>query len=139
MRPYTWVCIYLFRIAINSNLTCIHASLWGNPKHLQQLATALRQAYSDDSLQLLVAERNAGNSTYDGIELGGERVTREVEDEITKLEKGGKKVTKLSMIGYSLGGLVARYAIGLLYSAGLFDKIQPMVSTTTGVPHKLEY
>lgn len=74
-----------------------------------------------------MAKRNTGNSTYDGIELGGERVTHEIEDEIAAIQKSGRKVTKLSMIGYSLGGLVARYAIGLLYAAKVFDKIQPVV------------
>ena len=118
-------------------LMLLSISLWGNPKHLQQLASALRQAYPDDFLQLLVAKRNAGNSTYDGIELGGERVTKEIEDEIEELEKDGRKVTKLSMVGYSLGGLVARYAVGLLYSTGLFEKIQPMVRISTYVRYKI--
>ena len=35
---------------------------------------------------------------------------------------------KICVVGYSLGGLVARYAIGLLYSRGWFDKIEPVVS-----------
>lgn len=74
-----------------------------------------------------MAKRNSGNHTYDGIELGGERVTREIEDEIEALAAEGKTVTKLSLVGYSLGGLVARYAIGLLYSRGWFDKIEPVV------------
>ena len=44
-----------------------------------------------------------------------------------ELEKQGKKVTKISVIGYSLGGLVARYAIGLLYTKGYFDRMEPVV------------
>ena len=39
------------------------------------------------------------------------------------------------MVGYSLGGLVARYTIGLLYSRGLFDKIEPVNFTTFATPH----
>ena len=39
------------------------------------------------------------------------------------------------MIGYSLGGLVARYAIGLLFSKGLFEHIQPVNFTTFASPH----
>jgi hypothetical protein len=31
------------------------------------------------------------------------------------------------MVGYSLGGLIARYAIGLLHHRGIFDRIQPVV------------
>ncbi|KAI4122669.1 MAG: hypothetical protein LQ347_006427, partial [Umbilicaria vellea] len=39
------------------------------------------------------------------------------------------------MVGYSLGGLVARYAIGLLHSKGWFDKLEPINFTTFASPH----
>lgn len=42
---------------------------------------------------------------------------------------------KISIVGYSLGGLVARYAIGLLYHKGLFDKVEPVNFTTFASPH----
>jgi hypothetical protein len=32
----------------------------------------------------------------------------------------------MSMAGYSMGGLVARYAIGLLYKRGVFDRVRPI-------------
>jgi len=32
--------------------------------------------------------------------------------EVEKLEKDGKVVTRFSVMGYSLGGLVARYLVG---------------------------
>lgn len=80
-------------------------------------------------LHTLVAKSNSGNFTYDGIELGGERVSQEIEEEIEKLGRAGHKVTRLSLVGYSLGGLVARYAIGLLDNKGLFKDIQTVVST----------
>lgn len=38
-------------------------------------------------------------------------------------------------MGYSLGGLVARYAIGLLEANGTFDRIQPVNFTTFASPH----
>jgi esterase/lipase len=95
---------------------------------LEHLAGALKNAYPDELLEILVAEKNIGNSTYDGIELGAERVTKEIEDHIAKLKEDGKRVEKLSISGYSLGGVVARYVIGLLYTRGIFDTVQPMVS-----------
>ncbi|KAI9673922.1 MAG: hypothetical protein M1817_002128 [Caeruleum heppii] len=113
----------------------VYPNLWGNPKHLDYLATTLRAHFPDPHLHILVARRNAGSFTYDGIELGAERVTHEIEDEIESLRKSGKKVKKLSIVGYSLGGLVARYVIGLLYSAGVFDDIQPVNFTTFATPH----
>jgi len=39
------------------------------------------------------------------------------------------------MFGYSLGGLVARYSIGLLFSNGWFDRIEPINFTTFASPH----
>lgn len=110
-------------------------SLWGSPSHLNQLVKALHTVYPGDQLHTLVTKRNSGNFTYDGIETGGERVTHEVEDEILSLEKEDKIVTKISVVGYSLGGLIARYAIGLLYSKGYFDHITPTNFTTFATPH----
>lgn len=51
------------------------------------------------------------------------------------MEKDGTDIKKLSMVGYSLGGLIARYAIGLLYSGGWFDKLEPVNFTTFASPH----
>jgi hypothetical protein len=73
--------------------------------------------------------------TYDGIEVGGERVAREIEDKLDELSRYGYKITRFSIVGYSLGGLVARYAIGLLYHKGYFDKITPVNFTTFVTPH----
>lgn len=91
------------------------------------MAKSLRAKHPKDNLHILVAKRNSGSFTYDGIELGGERVCQEIEEEIEKLAKSGQDIKRLSIVGYSLGGLVARYAVGLLDSKGFFEKIKPMV------------
>ena len=109
--------------------------LWGNPKHLSYLSSALRGKHAEDRLHILVAKTNRDNYTYDGIDLGAERVTQEIEDYIRDLEKEGKQVKKISIVGYSLGGLLARYAMGLLYSRGYFDRIKPVNFTTFATPH----
>jgi hypothetical protein len=84
---------------------------------------------------VLVTERNAGSFTYDGIDTGGERVAHEIEERLRELAEAGHDIQKISVIGYSLGGLIARYAIGLLYSKGLFEKITPVNFTTFATPH----
>jgi dienelactone hydrolase len=101
--------------------------LWGNPAHLKSVSDSLRERFAEDTVEILVAKRNAGSFTYDGVDTGGERVASEVEQKLDELAKNGQDIKKISIIGYSLGGLVARFAIGLLYSRGLFEKIQPMV------------
>lgn len=88
------------------------------------IAKSLRDRYSKDELHLLLAKRNRGKFTYDGIERGGERVCAEIEDQIRDIEDKGGKVKKLSIIGYSLGGLVARYAVGLLHVKGILDSVE---------------
>ncbi|KAF2014935.1 lipase/serine esteras-like protein [Aaosphaeria arxii CBS 175.79] len=109
--------------------------LWGNPEHLKNLSAALRERYAEDKLHIFIPKRNAGSFTYDGIELGGERVAHEIEEHLEELNKNGNNIKKISVIGYSLGGLISRYAIGLLYHRGLFDKIQPINFTTFATPH----
>lgn len=57
--------------------------MWGNPGHLAELARIIRETYASpgpDGIQLevLLAETNREESTYDGIDWGGERVAKEV-------------------------------------------------------------
>lgn len=94
---------------------------------MAQIAKSLRAKYSADKLHLLLAKRNSGSFTYDGIERGGERVCAEIEEELRLIEEKGGKITKLSIVGYSLGGLVSRYAVGLLHSKGILDTVECMV------------
>ncbi|KAJ5130410.1 uncharacterized protein N7515_006449 [Penicillium bovifimosum] len=109
--------------------------LWGNPSHLDYIASALKDRYSDDDLYILCPKANSGNYTYDGIELGGERLVHEIEETLESLAEKGQKITKISMVGYSLGGLLARYAIGLLNAQGWLDKLEPINFTTFATPH----
>ncbi|SLM41011.1 Domain of unknown function DUF676, lipase-like [Lasallia pustulata] len=109
--------------------------LWGSPKHLSYMATALRDRYRDQGIHVLLPKSNEGHRTYDGIEIAGERVTQEIEDALEDLARSGQHITKISMVGYSLGGLVARYAIGLLHSKGYFSKLRPINFTTFATPH----
>lgn len=120
-------------------LTDCARRLWGNPNHLQVMAKSLRAKYPEDNLHILVAKRNSGNFTYDGIDRGGERVCQEIEEELEKLAKAGQEIKRISLVGYSLGGLVARYAIGLLYSKGYFDKIVPVVSSLRILPTQVTW
>ncbi len=99
------------------------------------MSTSLREKFPEDQLQILVAKSNAGSFTYDGVDTGGERVANEVEQKLEELARDGHEIKKISFIGYSLGGVISRYAIGLLYHRGLFERIQPVNFTTFATPH----
>lgn len=98
------------------------------------MVSALKEKHGD-GLHILVAKRNAGPFTYDGIELGGERLAHEVEETLGTLTDEGYCIRKLSIVGYSLGGLVARYAIGLLDARGWFETLEPVNFATFATPH----
>ncbi|KAG2447611.1 hypothetical protein HYH02_007531 [Chlamydomonas schloesseri] len=56
---------------------------------------------------------------------------------MAELAKQGKPVTRLSMIGYSMGGLMNRYTAGKLYAEGVFDEggVTPVNFITVATPH----
>lgn len=87
------------------------------------------------SVRTLLVQSNKEASTYDGIDWGGERVADEVQEEIERLAGEGTKVTKLSVVGYSLGGLVGRYLLGVLHQRDLFKTITPVNFFTVATPH----
>jgi hypothetical protein len=108
-------------------------SFWGTPDHLRYVRDTLEAQHPE--VHILVVKSNESNNTYDGVDIGGERVTHEIENEVASLEKQGAKLKKISITGYSLGGLVSRYAVGLLYKNGFFDKYEPVNFTTFASPH----
>ncbi|KAL5705951.1 hypothetical protein ACHQM5_024174 [Ranunculus cassubicifolius] len=57
------------------------------------------------------SERNSSMMTFDGVDIMGERLA----EEVTSLVNHRPKLQKISFVAHSLGGLVARYAIGRLY------------------------
>jgi hypothetical protein len=101
---------------------------------MASVAKALRAQYPPEQVYILLAKRNSGSFTYDGIELGGERVCLEIEEELEVIKSKGGNIKKISIVGYSLGGLVARYAIGLLFARGVLDKLECMNFTAFASP-----
>ncbi|KAL6191618.1 hypothetical protein ACLB2K_038008 [Fragaria x ananassa] len=65
------------------------------------------------------SECNSSRLTFDGVDLMGERLAKEVLAVVRKRSE----VRKISFVAHSLGGLVARYAIGRLYEP--FPKPEP--------------
>lgn len=88
-----------------------------------------------DRLLVYKTGSHSGYLTYDGIDVNGKRITDEILEQTRQVTENGDVVTKLSIIGYSLGGLISRYAIGILHKQGFFDKIEPVNFITFCTPH----
>ncbi|KAJ6581475.1 putative serine esterase-domain-containing protein [Mycena capillaripes] len=115
-------------------LVLVHG-MWGNPGHLAELNRIITETIPDPTLHVLNAETNKEDSTYDGIDWGGERVAEEIMAEVDKLQKEGRTVTRFSITGYSLGGLVSRYVVGILRQRGFFENVTPVNFNTIATPH----
>lgn len=82
------VFFFLFLFPITFTMVALHLlvlihGMWGSPVHLSELNRIVQETHSDPSaegvgLRVLVAETNREESTYDGIDWGGERVAKEV-------------------------------------------------------------
>ncbi|RIB28761.1 putative serine esterase-domain-containing protein [Gigaspora rosea] len=101
---------YRFTINLVNLIYYFLFRLWGNPGHLKYLMDQLIAKYKD-RIHIINEEVKYIN------------------------DKNLYKVSKVSFVGYSLGGLIARYAIGVLYNQGIFNNIKPMFFTTIATPH----
>lgn len=124
-------------------LVAIHG-MWGSPSHLASTARVIEEVKGGKDqlvdagapdLHVLVAATNANDHTYDGIDNGGERVAQEIYEEIDKLSAEGRTVIRFSVCGYSMGGLIGRYLLGILHTRNFFDTVTPVNFTTFATPH----
>nr|GAT45193.1 predicted protein [Mycena chlorophos] len=117
------------------HLLVITHGMWGNPNHVGELERVVKEQHPGDDLHVLRPQTSREENTYDGIDWNGERVVTEIVDEIASLAAQGRTVTRFSITGYSLGGLVARYVVGILRQRNFFDTITPVNFNTIATPH----
>ncbi|KAI7874337.1 putative serine esterase-domain-containing protein [Mucor mucedo] len=116
------------------SLVVLSHGLWGVKKHMLYIEQKLQAKYGD-SIYILNAGVNEAKYSYDGIDICGRRLAQEIESTVVRLGKNGTQVTRFSIIGYSLGGLITRYTIGLLAQRGFFGAIQPDYYVSFATPH----
>ncbi|KAJ3158761.1 hypothetical protein HDU86_002441 [Geranomyces michiganensis] len=115
------------------HLVVIQHGLWGKPAHMGSVEAKLRARFPSDELETFNYAGNSNTLTYDGVDVCGARLADAV---IARLEDPElPKVNRLSFIGYSLGGLITRYAIGIIEARGLFDLITPANYISVAAPH----
>ncbi|KAF1798161.1 putative serine esterase-domain-containing protein [Mucor lusitanicus] len=115
-------------------LVVLSHGLWGVKGHMGFIEKKLIDKYGD-KIHVLNSSVNEAKFSYDGVDICGERLAEDVESTVVRLGKNGKQVKKISMIGYSLGGLIVRYAIGHLGQKGFFNTIEPACFVTFATPH----
>ncbi|KAI3513943.1 hypothetical protein L1887_12186 [Cichorium endivia] len=90
-----------------------------------------------DKVVVHCSECNSSTLTFDGVDRMGERLA----EEVLAVTKRWPEVSKISFVAHSLGGLVARYAIGKLYENenfpvnGRIAGLQPVNFITVATPH----
>jgi len=126
------------------HLHVLHHGMWGNSSHLAEAARLLQERFpkpakgtqsSEPEVEILVCQSNHEEGTYDGIDWGAERAVEEIDERIRAIEHSDRKVTRFSITGYSLGGLVSRYIVGILYHRRFFDTVAPINFSTIATPH----
>eukprot|EP00250_Pteridium_aquilinum_P012776 c20936_g1_i3 orf=209-1144(+) len=103
-----------FRASVQSSakhLIIMVNGIVGSANNWKFAADQFRSKFGSEVL-VHCSARNAACSTFDGVDVMGHRLAEEVKEVIE--ESPG--LTKISFIAHSLGGLVARYAIGQLFS-----------------------
>lgn len=105
---------------------------------MDYLESQIQQIKSSNKKEKIITYKtnsHGGFLTYDGIDVNGKRIANEITAETDKLTNNGNQVKKFSILGYSLGGLISRYAIGVLYYEGYFDSALPVNFITFCTPH----
>lgn len=103
--------------------------------NLAHLIEKLSASAPNEKIVVYKTGSHAGYLTYDGVDVNGKRIRDEIVAKKNALNSEKGTVTKFSLIGYSMGGLVCRYALGILYHEGFFDNIQPVNFVTFCTPH----
>ncbi|CCK72803.1 putative hydrolase KNAG_0L01840 [Huiozyma naganishii CBS 8797] len=111
--------------------------LWGTHKHMEPMEEVFRDVIpKDEGIIYFAPRQNAKFKTFDGIEIIGYRTLIEL-CHFIKSYDGPGKITKISIVGYSLGGLIARFLVGKCFSdcKELFKGIEPQLFITVASPH----
>jgi len=103
--------------------------LAGRPSDLDYLERTLRDK-GGEGVKVLNSRSNVGK-TRDGVSSGGNRLAAEIEETV----KSTPSLEYFSIVGNSLGGLYARYAVMKLYSDGKIANLEPMNFMTIASPH----
>ncbi|CCF60483.1 hypothetical protein KAFR_0K01290 [Kazachstania africana CBS 2517] len=114
--------------------------LWGSYKHMGSLQQMFKKLIdSKEEIICYAPRQNAVFKTFDGIEIIGYRVIVEICQYMKQYREENPKseIKKISIVGYSLGGLIARFVVGKMFTEcrEFFQDIEPVMFLTMATPH----
>ncbi|GIL80454.1 hypothetical protein Vretifemale_9661, partial [Volvox reticuliferus] len=116
-----------------THLIVMANGLFGSPSNWSVICEQLGQHLDMSTVALHPSKVNRLTDTYDGIDVCGQRLA----DEIRSVAASHPSLQRISVIGHSMGGLLLRYAIGVLYNpaTGRIAGLQPSHFITLATPH----
>uniref|UniRef100_A0A1J3IT68 DUF676 domain-containing protein n=1 Tax=Noccaea caerulescens TaxID=107243 RepID=A0A1J3IT68_NOCCA len=111
-----------------THLVVMVNGLIGSAQNWRFAAKQMLKKYPQDLL-VHCSKRNHSTQTFNGVDVMGERLAEEVRSVI----KSHPSLQKISFVGHSLGGLIARYAIGRLYEQELPQNSEEPKETIAGL------
>lgn len=123
-----------------THLVVMVNGLIGSAQNWRFAAKQMLKKYPQD-LIVHCSRRNHSTQTFDGVDVMGQRLAEEVRMVI----KRHPSLQKISFVGHSLGGLIARYAVACLYEQDLpqnseepkerIGGLEPVCFITSATPH----
>ncbi|KAM2868885.1 hypothetical protein FF1_016894 [Malus domestica] len=101
-----------------THLIILVNGLIGSAENWKYAAKQFLKRYPEDVIAHC-SECNHSMLTFDGVDVMGERLA----EEVISVIKRHPSVQKISFVGHSLGGLIARYAIGRLYERDITEEL----------------
>lgn len=109
--------------------------MFGKPAHLQCMHKEFCSQLRGQNCVVHLATANSALGTFDGVEACARRTLSELDVLMKIYSDEGHSITSISIVGYSLGGLIARFLIGLLEDRRFFDSVKPFLFATFATPH----
>ncbi|XP_051125351.1 uncharacterized protein LOC127247526 isoform X2 [Andrographis paniculata] len=114
----------------NHLLVLVHG-IMGSPSDWTCFEAELRKRLGKNFL-IYVSSCNMYTKTFTGIDGAGKRLA----DEVMEIVKKTENLEKISFLAHSLGGLIARYAVAVLYTPNVFS--ERTGNTDSSIASKLE-
>ncbi|KAF5783237.1 putative alpha/Beta hydrolase [Helianthus annuus] len=116
-------------------LVLVHG-IYASPSDWRYVESELKRRLGRHFL-IYASSCNTYSKTFAGIDGAGKRLA----DEVRQVVKSRENLKRISFLAHSLGGLIARYAVGVLYTrvddrtAGLIAGLEAISFITLATPH----